>query len=307
MNGPNHIQSHDSGTLLSDNARSDSIHEGGSTSVFRQATWLLIPTPHPHVTSLLTNNNILKNLVMFLAIIFVVVVQSVGPSYSETISEIYGGEVLPSDHYFESGPFGGTQGGEWFTDFWQSLNGRVIKPTHWPDAINVRSGERVDSIQMFYGPYHGALHGGEGGSLGKIKLYAGDRIVRVTGRQGFGPGAGVDQLNFYTSSGKRLGPYGGTGGYFFEARPPQDDCFLAWISGRSHLRLDSISFHWRCATSYRLQAQKDPPTYDNLGLHNYFPQSNSQFSKSSQISFCLIPLTVLSIILHQDRMFLLHS
>lgn len=39
---------------------------------------------------------------------------------------------------------------------------------------------------------------------------------------------------------------GGTGGYHFEARPPETDCYLAWISGRANLRLDSITFHWRC-------------------------------------------------------------
>lgn len=235
---------------------------------------------------------------MFLAIYFVLLAQNVRLSCPETISQIYGDEVLSRDLYFESGPFGGTKGGEWFTDFWQSLDGRVIKPTHWPDVINIRSGERVDSIQMFYGPYHGELHGGEGGSLAKIKLYAGDRIVRVTGREGIGPGAGIDQLNFYTSSGKRYGPYGGTGGFFFEARPPQGDCYLAWISGRSYLRLDSISFFWRCATSYRSQAQMDPPKHDLTPNENF--HHSSQFSRSSQIFFCLIPLTVLAIILHHD-------
>ena len=46
-------------------------------------------------------------------------------------------------------------------------------------------------------------------------------------------------------SGNRYGPYGGTGGVHFEAVPPERDCYLACISGRSDLRLDSITFHWR--------------------------------------------------------------
>ena len=51
---------------------------------------------------------------------------------------------------------------------------------------------------MFYGSYDGARHGGEGGELHKIRLYEGDKVVRVTGRHGIGPGAGIDQLTFYT-------------------------------------------------------------------------------------------------------------
>ena len=41
---------------------------------------------------------------------------------------------------------------------------------------------------MFYGTYRGDNHGGLGGQLYKIRMYHGDRIVRVTGRAGAGPG-----------------------------------------------------------------------------------------------------------------------
>ena len=51
---------------------------------------------------------------------------------------------------------------------------------------------------MFYGNYRGYFHGGEGGLLHKIRLYNGDRIVKVTGRAGIGPGADIDQLTFHT-------------------------------------------------------------------------------------------------------------
>lgn len=54
------------------------------------------------------------------------------------------------------------------------------------------------SIQFFYGSYHGEHHGGEGGQLHRLRLYNNDRITRVTGRSGIGPGAGVDQLTFHT-------------------------------------------------------------------------------------------------------------
>ena len=51
---------------------------------------------------------------------------------------------------------------------------------------------------MFYGTYRGENHGGLGGQLYKIRMYHGDRIIRVTGRAGVGPGAEVDQLTFHT-------------------------------------------------------------------------------------------------------------
>ena len=60
-------------------------------------------------------------------------------------ASLLGDEILNLSTYYESGPYGGTQGGEWFTDFYQSLDGRTIRPNHWPDAINIRSGGRIDS------------------------------------------------------------------------------------------------------------------------------------------------------------------
>ena len=56
----------------------------------------------------------------------------------------------------------------------------------------------VFTLQLLYGGYRGRVHGGEGGALFRLRLYEGDRIVRVTGRRGLGPGAGVDQITFYT-------------------------------------------------------------------------------------------------------------
>ena len=44
------------------------------------------------------------------------------------------------------------------------------------------------------------LHGwSDGGRLHKIRLYDGDKIVKVKGTRGIGPGATVDSLTFYTS------------------------------------------------------------------------------------------------------------
>ena len=118
-----------------------------------------------------------------------------------TISQIYGEELLTQWNVYVSGPYGSKSGknGEFFTDFRQSLNGRSVQPNHWPNSLNIRSGESIDAIQVSYGNYRGRLHGWQdGGDLHKIKLYEADRIIKVTGRRGLGPGASVDQLTFHT-------------------------------------------------------------------------------------------------------------
>ena len=65
-------------------------------------------------------------------------------SKKHSTSNLSGDELLSHASYYESGPYGSTRGGEWFTDFYQSLDGSVIKPAHWPDGINIRHGERID-------------------------------------------------------------------------------------------------------------------------------------------------------------------
>ena len=64
--------------------------------------------------------------------------------------------------------------------------------------INIRAGGRVDSVQVIYAGHKGGVHGGQGGALHRLRLYQGDRIVRVTGRAGLGPGASLDQLTLHT-------------------------------------------------------------------------------------------------------------
>ena len=46
--------------------------------------------------------------------------------------------------YYETGPYGSFRDGSWFTDFWQDLNGRSWQPIHWPEIINIRSGDAID-------------------------------------------------------------------------------------------------------------------------------------------------------------------
>ena len=100
-----------------------------------------------------------------------------------------------------------------FTDWWASLDGRDYYPKNPPSQvgivyrvqlkikyvqINIRAGGRVDQIQLIYAGYKGGTHGGQGGTLHRLRLYEGDRIVRVAGRAGLGPGASLDQITLYT-------------------------------------------------------------------------------------------------------------
>lgn len=114
-----------------------------------------------------------------------------------SISEFLGAENIGRLREIETGPYGG-DGGEWFTDWWESLDGTDYEPKHPPQQINIRAGGRVDQITMFYGGWRGRPHGGEGGALHRLRLYEGDRIIRVAGRRGIGPGAGIDQITLYT-------------------------------------------------------------------------------------------------------------
>lgn len=208
--------------------------------------------------------------------IFGIVYLCITVSYGFTISQIYGEELLSQWNVYVSGPYGSKSvtDGEFFTDFRQSLNGRSVRPDHWPDSINIRSGDSIDAIQVTYGNYRGRLHGWQdGGDLHKIKLYQADRIVKVSGRRGLGPGASVDQLTFHTEHGNTFGPYGGPGGYAFTAKPPKSECFLGWISGYSNLRLDAISFHWRCPINY--DRPPDGPINEDLHIEESWTISNT--------------------------------
>jgi len=179
-------------------------------------------------------------------------------STSDAIRDSYQGQVT----WAKSGPYGSAGGPrvEPFTDWWDSLDGTIFFPTHDPDQINIRAGGSIDAVQVFYGGKPGGHHGGLGGHLHRLRLFSGDRIVRVTGRAGLGPGAGVDQLTLHTSSGRQLGPFGGTGGVAFDTGDwSRSGCSLGFISGWADQRLDSIVFHWRCP--------KGPQQFSDLGSH----------------------------------------
>lgn len=166
-------------------------------------------------------------------------------STSDMIRDSVQGEV----RWETSGPYGGTGGPrlQHFTDWWESLDGFHYFPTQAPDQVNIRAGGRVDSMQLFYGGKPGGQHGGQGGQLHRLRLYSGDRVTRVTGRAGLGPGASLDQVTLHTARGRTLGPFGGGGGVPFDTGDwGRYSCSLGYISGWAGARLDSVSFHWRC-------------------------------------------------------------
>ena len=82
---------------------------------------------------------------------------------------------------------------------WESVDGHDYHPKRPPQQITVRAGGRVDMLQILYEGHPGARHGGsDGGQLHRLRLYNGDRVIRVTGRSGLGPGGGIDQITFHT-------------------------------------------------------------------------------------------------------------
>ena len=106
-------------------------------------------------------------------------------------------------------------------------------------------------------------------------------------------------------SGRIYGPYGGKGGRYFEAIPPNPHnrdgkkihCFLGWISGQSDRRLDSISFHWKCPKEPSHMYPEELETFREYQV----PSSKPQVLNESNGCLCvnnvfLIFLLALSII-----------
>ena len=91
-------------------------------------------------------------------------------------------------------------------------------------------------------------------------------------------------------SGTIYGPYGGNGGRFFEAIPPEPytregkriHCFLGWISGQSDQRLDGISFHWKCPKE---PSHVYPEEYQSY-TREYRISSSNVYKSSTSTNVC---------------------
>ena len=121
----------------------------------------------------------------------------------------------------------------------------------------------------------------------------------------------ADNLFLFPVSGRTYGPYGGNGGHYFEAIPPEPytrggkkiHCYLGWISGQSDRRLDGISFHWKCPKDPSHLYYEDqiysthvdvptPSVYKSISS----PANGCQYSKSP-----LIFSIALAFILHLNQ------
>jgi len=136
--------------------------------------------------------------------------------------------VLQATPYGRSTQYGGT-GGDAFADDLTEIC-RL-------SSVTVRHGSRVDAIQSTWvlpdgSTVTGTQHGGTGGSASSFDLEDGEYINRIELRSG----SAVDSLTFYTSSGNKYGPYGGSGGspYTIVAGP------INGFFGRSGSRLDAF-------------------------------------------------------------------
>ncbi len=136
-----------------------------------------------------------------------------------------------------AGPYGGS-GGDSFSELLDDCHSHVKK-------IVIRSGSRVDSIQVTYkfsndkletGKYYGGIGGKE--SIVNIDVDNDEKIVSIFGRSG----RMIDNIGFVTNFGTIFGPYGGNGGKAFTV----NHCLLRGFFGREGSKIDSLGFY--CST-----------------------------------------------------------
>lgn len=136
---------------------------------------------------------------------------------------------------FQVAVVGGHSSGTYFNDVPDNCQG-LIK------SVKIRSGSRIDAIQLTYklsnGQDHtGGYHGGTGGRqyTFNVNVDGGERIVGVIGRHDSNY---INKLAFYTNKGRFHGFYGSTIGDFFYT----DGCLVRGLLGSSSTLLNSIGF-----------------------------------------------------------------
>jgi hypothetical protein len=132
-----------------------------------------------------------------------------------------------------SGEHGGT-GGNDFDDL-QSA-GTVLGKIK---SITVRHGLQVDNIAPSYDGYSGSTaHGGGGGTSDTFTLDDNEWLTEIRGRSG----AQLDQVQFFTSSGRVSPVYGGNGGNPFIER--KDNSIIKAFFGRSGQLIDQLGVYF---------------------------------------------------------------
>ncbi len=125
------------------------------------------------------------------------------------------------------GPSGGWGGSE-FADN-PPPNARVT-------AVNIRSGDTVESVQMVLDSGNLPRHGGTGGTPHVFELDEGESITSIEGRYG----DVVDSLTIHTSNERTSPRYGGTGGRVPYAYNPTKKDRIVGFSGRSGSEVEAI-------------------------------------------------------------------
>ena len=106
-------------------------------------------------------------------------------------------------------------------------------------AITVRHGDQVDSIAAIYDGYTGkTAHGGGGGSEDTFTLDDDEWLTEIRGRSG----SQLDQVQFFTSSGRASQVYGGFGGNPFIER--KDNSIIKALFGRSGSLVDQLGVYF---------------------------------------------------------------
>jgi hypothetical protein len=136
--------------------------------------------------------------------------------------------VLQATPYKQSSVYGG-DGGAPFTDDLTQIC-RLVQ-------VIIRHGSRIDAITSVWvlpngTEVTGTRHGGTGGTESSFTLEKDEYINRIELRSG----SEVDALTFFTDTGNKYGPYGGSGGSEHTISGGPINGFF----GRSGARLDAI-------------------------------------------------------------------
>ena len=110
-------------------------------------------------------------------------------------------------------------------------------------GMNIRHGNQVDSIQVVYkigdgAPFDGPYHGGHGGSSTSFTLEEDEVLTKVEGSTN---GVLLDQITFFTSKGKKYGPYGTPAREKFSIETKE----IVAVFGRAGNLVDGIGFHYK--------------------------------------------------------------
>ena len=126
-------------------------------------------------------------------------------------------------------PVGGGSGNAFSTD-------AIAKVT----SVSLRSGSRIDCIQIHTTSVNSGVYGGNGGSPQSFSVNGDEVIVAITGRAG---PSSVDALEFVTNKGSVSPFFGGTGGSPFSFQAPPGT-YLVGIQGRCDTELYAIGPIW---------------------------------------------------------------